>query len=607
MNNRTQPASIVEPIVVIASITGTLFILSWVLWFSQYGFDFTDESFYLIWISKPFDYSVSVTQFGFIYHPLYEFLNGNIASLRQANILITFCLAWLLSDVFLKTIFDVGLLPATYRLIISASFATSSLLFLDVWLATPSYNSLVLQALMVTATGWLLANNNKFSLNTCGGILIGFGGWLAFMAKPTSAAALAVCTIVYWLMTRKLSMRVFLIVLATVISFLVVSTVLIDGSVLAFVDRLNDGVLASKMLGGGHTFLKIMRWDDFTLRENDKRILASYTGLIVCCAFLSQMNIKGLASFGKLLSILLIVIGILIGLRYTTPINLSVYEGLLIWSVPFAAVLLGFIDYQFTGLRQIKLSQWVLFCCFLLFPHIYAIGTTNNYWNHGIDAAIFWVLAGLVLLRPIESREKLVAILLTLGMGTMLITVEQIHRGIEVPYRQPQALYKNSYTLDVGKMGSTLVLDNGFGEYISGAIDLVKQLGFKKGTPMIDLTGQSSGLLYALGAHGVGQAWMIGGYPGSKALAQAMLEKVSCQKLSTAWILAEPDGPRKITPEVLLNFGANLTNDFEVVGSFKTAAGVGGYKQQRLQQILKPNRSVVDAISACDAIRKHKI
>jgi hypothetical protein len=606
MKNRKKPTSVVELIVVIASITGTLFTLLWVLWFSQYGFDFTDESFYLIWISKPFDYSVSVTQFGFIYHPLYEFLNGNIASLRQANILITFCLAWLLSNVFLKTMFDVSVLPAGYRLIISASFATTSLIFLDVWLATPSYNGLVLQALMITATGWLLANNNQSSLNTCGGFLIGFGGWLAFMAKPTSAAALAVCTIFYWLMTRKLCMRVFLIVLATVISFLVVSAVLIDGSVSAFVDRLKDGVQASKMLGGGHTFLQIMRWDDFTLRENDKLILASYTGLFVFCAFLSQMNIKGLVNIGKLLSILLIVIGILIGLRYTTPINLSVYEGLLIWSVPFAAVLLGFIHYQFTGLRQIKFSQWVLICSFLLFPHIYAIGTTNNYWNHGIDAAIFWVLAGLVFLRPIASREKLVAILLTLGMGAMLITVEQIHRGIEVPYRQPQALYKNSDIFDVGRIGSTLILENGFSDYISGTINLVKQLGFKKGTPMIDLTGQSPGLLYALGAHSLGQAWMIGGYSGSKVLAQTMLEKVSCQKLSTAWILAEPDGPRKISPEVLLSFGADLTNDFEVVGSFKTASGVGGYKQPRLQQIIKPTRSVAEAISACDSIRKNK-
>ena len=35
---------------------------------------------------------------------------------------------------------------------------------------------------------------------------------------------------------------------------------------------------------------------------------------------------------------------------------------------------------------------------------------------------------------------------------------------------------------------------------------------------MIDLTGQSPGILYAIGAVNVGQAWTIGGYPGSKRL-----------------------------------------------------------------------------------------
>ncbi len=607
MNSRKNSTSIFECIFVVSSITGTLFTLSWVLWFSRYGLDFTDESFYLIWISKPFDYSVSVTQFGFIYHPLYEFLNGNIASLRQANILITFCLAWLLSNVFLKTMFDVHVLPAGYRFIISASFATTSLVFLDSWLPTPNYNSLVFQALLIIATGWLFSNKNKPRLNMCGGVLVGFGGWLAFMGKPTSAAAIAVCTILYWLLSRKLCQRLLLIALVTVIVLFFASAVLIDGSVFTFIDRLKDGVQASKTLGGGHSFLQILRWDDFSFGEKDKIILTSYTGLIVVNAFLTQANTKALVYIGRLLSILLMVFGVLVGLRYASPYNLSVFQGLLIWSIPFAAVLLGLVNYKLKGLRQITLSQWALICSFLLFPHIYAIGTTNNYWYQGIDAAIFWVLAGLVFLVPITSRRRLVAILLSLGLAVQFVTVEQIYRGIENPYRQPQALYKNSYPLDIGKMGSTLVVDEGFGDYISGAIDIIKQNGFITGTPMIDLTGQSPGILYALGARSLGQAWMIGGYSGSDALAQAMLKKVSCQKLSTAWILAEPDGPRKLSPEVLLSFGADLATDFEVVGSFQTAAGAGGYKQSRLQQILKPTRSAIEAINHCDASRKHKV
>ena len=94
-----------EKVLMIFSVICTSLILGWVLWLCNYGLDFTDESFYLVWISNPFNYSVSATQFGFIYHPLYKLLDGNIAALRQANILITFFLAWVLSYIFLKTVF----------------------------------------------------------------------------------------------------------------------------------------------------------------------------------------------------------------------------------------------------------------------------------------------------------------------------------------------------------------------------------------------------------------------------------------------------------------------------------------------------------------------
>ena len=101
-----KPPLPVEQVVLALSVIGTIFTLGWVLWFSRYGLDLTDESFYLVWISSPFLYSVSSTQFGFVYYPLYELLGGNIAALRQANILITFGLAVALCNAFFKKIFQ---------------------------------------------------------------------------------------------------------------------------------------------------------------------------------------------------------------------------------------------------------------------------------------------------------------------------------------------------------------------------------------------------------------------------------------------------------------------------------------------------------------------
>lgn len=40
----------------------TLLVLGWLLKYRPHGIDFTDESFYLVWISNPFIYDVSITQ-----------------------------------------------------------------------------------------------------------------------------------------------------------------------------------------------------------------------------------------------------------------------------------------------------------------------------------------------------------------------------------------------------------------------------------------------------------------------------------------------------------------------------------------------------------------
>ena len=74
-------------------LLSTTLILYWVFKFSAYGIDFTDEGYYLNWISNPFLYKVSLSQFGYIYHPLYNLVDGNIIWLRRLNFLITFALA----------------------------------------------------------------------------------------------------------------------------------------------------------------------------------------------------------------------------------------------------------------------------------------------------------------------------------------------------------------------------------------------------------------------------------------------------------------------------------------------------------------------------------
>lgn len=99
--SRTDTTASMQNGLVALCAVGTVLLIWWLLRYSTYGIDFTDESFYLVWISNPFIYDGSITQFGFVYHPLYMLLGCDIAALRQANILITFALAWSWHTLFL--------------------------------------------------------------------------------------------------------------------------------------------------------------------------------------------------------------------------------------------------------------------------------------------------------------------------------------------------------------------------------------------------------------------------------------------------------------------------------------------------------------------------
>ncbi|MDD1607165.1 MAG: hypothetical protein LUQ18_01440, partial [Methylococcaceae bacterium] len=66
INNQLR---IIEFFVLATAVLVTLSMLVWLLVYSHYAIDLTDEGFHLNWMSNPSIYPTSVTQFGFIYHP----------------------------------------------------------------------------------------------------------------------------------------------------------------------------------------------------------------------------------------------------------------------------------------------------------------------------------------------------------------------------------------------------------------------------------------------------------------------------------------------------------------------------------------------------------
>jgi len=70
MSSPTSPINnqlkTLEVCVLATAVLVTLITLVWLLIYSRYGINLTDESFYLIWMANPWIYTVSVTQFGLL-------------------------------------------------------------------------------------------------------------------------------------------------------------------------------------------------------------------------------------------------------------------------------------------------------------------------------------------------------------------------------------------------------------------------------------------------------------------------------------------------------------------------------------------------------------
>lgn len=596
-------------VLALSAITTAIFLI-WLLWLCTFGFDFTDEGLYLVWMANPFQYHFSVTQFGFFYHPLYKLFAGNIATLRQANVLFNFALSWMLADIILQKLFAVKSNQRISRTIISAAFATASataLVFSGAWLSTPSYNSLALQSLLITALGMLMAGKSSNLKSATGWLLIGLGTALACLAKPPTALVLLVLIAIYMLSASKMNIKLVALSAIFATSLVLFFALAVDGSVFTFSDRLLGGLEVASLLQSGHTSIGLFRIDRFHMGQYGIFFLT----LVALAFFLASYSFYTRKIFLQQVGLLICIaifaacLAIISGLYFPLPVPAE-FRGLLILAIPLAAVVLGVVSCRFQGLLLMPQANWALAATLMLLPYAYAFGTTNNYWMVFTNASIFWVLGGLVFIGA-TAPSKSLTMLIPVGLGVQLLSIFLIQSGIQLPYRQPQPLTSNDFKIDIGRPGSSLSVSGDFGRYISEANDVAFKSGLKQGQPVIDLTGRSPGLLYAIGASNIGQAWTLGGYPGSEKLASAMLKKAACTELSVSWLLVEPDGLGRISAAILSSYGANIESDFERVGGFYTPLGAGGHKESKRQELLKPTRPFEEAVTACRQAMTNKV
>ena len=591
-------------IVLAISAAASLSLLGWVLLRSRSGFDFTDEGFYLNWISNPWYYHGSVSQFGFVYHPLYRMIGGDIALLRQINVFITFilscalCVAWIRSLCPNWTEF-----PASQRagfVGVAVVVASCSLSFLDLWLPTPNYNSLAFQSLMVATTGALLAERKLLKLSVVGWALIGIGGGFAFLAKPTTAAVLGFLIAGYIAVTGKLALRGLLISLAAVALILVIAGLAIDRSLSGFVHYFATGLDLYDQLLPNNGLSSAFRWDWIQLSG---RHTVGFAIVLLAAAALVRLGLQEgrRARYGAALMVIVLIALTIATMAGVSPRTFYVSFHPMHYTALALGALLAAAFHE-RSYRRLSPGGLALIALLTVLPYSYAAGTGNNVWTLAARAGLFWVLAGLAGCVGLAGASAAWRGSLPIAAFTLLISSAILFTATENPYRQSEPLRTQLSATEINHEKSILLLTDATASYVRGLNKVAVENGFRDGDPVIDLTGVSPGSLYVMGARPLGVAWMSAGYPGSHRFLAAALHQESCDLIGASWILTEPDSPDSYPPSLLDQFGIDISQDYVRAGSIISTRSFSPQKFEH--RLLKPLRSLDVAQMACENARR---
>ncbi|WP_146992713.1 hypothetical protein [Bradyrhizobium macuxiense] len=616
-NNRSTDAMalsvLLDRTLLTLSAATTAILFAWLLYYSSCGFRLSGEGFYLNSIANPFAYTINSppTLFGFVYHWPYQWVGGDIAVLRMANVTLTMTLGWILSFLMIRRLWTAGWPHAA---VLSAGIAGLALVQFSTWLLTPGYYALTFQSLLIVMIGLLLPDRPGRIRQVLGWILVGVGGWCCFMARPSTAAAIALLVVLYVVVLRRKSLLPMLGAALVALTLLIVTAYLIDGGITGLVNRMVNSADFEILLGARHevSFMFRIDWLETSPGQLAMAVLMAIALLLSILMGSRHKLFLSLALAGVLI---VTIATVLLG---TDPISIKLTT---LFLVPAFACL----GAMFWRERLILCAQTptsiALTLIFLVLPHLSALGSNLNYWFAGSMAALFWMLALVAFLSPLAQQGRSVAALLPLTVLAQGLTASVINAAILKPWNQVKDL--RAYTAVTHLPGGgKLVLPQPLHDYLATARAQARAAGLEIGTPAVDLSGRSPGVLYVLETRALGLPWLVGphdsnpahfGQPwpivphtGSNVAAVVALGLESCADLAKAWVLIEPEGPHRLDQaSIMASFGAHPT-DYVVAAAFETPINDGHDRDAYRQSLLKPVRPAVLAEQSCHEARRQR-
>ncbi len=562
--------------VALALVPWTLILLA-----APYGFDMTDEGFYLMSIAYPEDVTATFSMFGAVLHPLYDIAQRDVASFRGLGALIWFGIAVVVSWCTHGFLMDqradnapTGFSKQT-RFQVTLLLASAGALYYGFWVLTPSYNWLTLVGLALFWFGFILwlKRSPRQEVNPLGAAIFAFAAALIFWAKATSASLLMLYPLFALILDR--GHRIHMLNVKTLVGGLGGLLIGLSLPVLpgiapqAVIDTLAQGIEFQHLLRPdayssiGGTLLQGLLETVYLFSEN--RYLADAIWLWLLPLIISGLVVRFSKRTARVQAArLILIIGLVVNIVVLT---LALSDEVGLWSLNMVLLisiyfLLGHIiqssmNRSSARSQSIRTIRWILPIFGLIF--VYVFGTSNSYAFQSGMAAYFYLLGLSVLFMMIQDGTINALLLRSIIPLLLIANIFLVFTSSSTPYRQDQPVWQMSHSIMLAGHTNSLRVQEDTARYAAELQNMASAAGFQPATPLIDLTGGSPGVAYVLNARAYGFPWILGGYPGSVPATLFVLRQFPAAELERAWLLTgneelETHLPVSILPEVNLEF-----------------------------------------------------
>ncbi len=542
------------PVALLMCLQAGLFI-----WAADRGIDFTDESYYLLNYLHWRELSATVTFFGAYFEVPFRLFGQHVAAMRIFGMVMLMAAGGFFAWRVLAFAASCGragrgggiggddaalgrgaLHPAPGVVVgmLSACFYYSYV----TTLRAPSYNLLVLFCMLV-ATGLMLALAEGRGTRTqrCATAL-GYGLLLGACAlgKAPSAAAMVFCHGVFFVVfnRRRGTVELAAMVIAGVALNLMWLQVLRPG----WVQVLRDGVTLTTTLDGRYSSIPFANLRDAALRGAVRLLPLLALGALPFAFIVRRWGRTHRALLSGL------VVALVTGIMLT--IQLQGY-GKSWWALLlFGTAMLAWAERACCTPAARNPAALGLSALLFALPVAYSIGTNGSLPAHTQMAAVFGVVAMMLPLQRLWVAGLIHRSALALALAVLCLpTLVSQWRSLTEPdftYRLRTGLLGQRLPLVLGAAGDALRVDEVTRDNIAAFSHAMHAAGYVAGEPILDVTGDGPGLVYALGGRPVGTAWLIGGYAGSERVAMLVLNSVPAATLRQAWVVSADDNPRAL-------------------------------------------------------------